>query len=82
MREAATQTDWTHDEIAALVDLPFTDLLWQAQDIHRANHNRNEIQLSALLSIKTGGCPENWGWCSQSREAESVVKALSLETGC
>jgi biotin synthase len=72
------RTDWTRDEIAALFDLPFMDLVYEAQTIHRAHHPRNEVQLSTLLSIKTGGCPEDCGYCSQSVEADSGVKATKL----
>lgn len=72
------RTDWTRDEIAALFDLPFMDLLYEAQTIHRANHPRNAVQLSTLLSIKTGGCAEDCGYCSQSKEADSGVKATKL----
>jgi biotin synthase len=72
------RTDWTRDEIAALFDLPFLDLLYQAQTIHRANFPRNEVQLSTLLSIKTGGCPEDCGYCSQSSSADSGLKATKL----
>ncbi|WP_327752108.1 biotin synthase BioB [Sphingobium sp. SJ10-10] len=72
------RTDWTRDEIAALFDLPFNDLMFEAQSIHRANFPRNEVQLSTLLSIKTGGCPEDCGYCSQSTEAESGLKATKL----
>ena len=76
--EGEPRTDWTREEIAALFDLPFADLLYEAQTIHRANHPRNEVQLSTLLSIKTGGCPEDCGYCSQSSEAESGLKATKL----
>jgi biotin synthase len=72
------RTDWTREEIAALFDLPFADLLYEAQTVHRANHPRNEVQLSTLLSIKTGGCPEDCGYCSQSAEADSGLKATKL----
>ncbi|MEV5020674.1 biotin synthase BioB [Sphingobium sp. LMA1-1-1.1] len=72
------RTDWTRDEIAALFDLPFNDLMFEAQSIHRANFPSNEVQLSTLLSIKTGGCPEDCGYCSQSTEAESGLKATKL----
>ncbi len=73
-----TRTDWTRDEIAALFDLPFTELLFQAATVHRANHAANEIQLSTLLSIKTGGCPEDCGYCNQSVSAETGLKATKL----
>lgn len=72
------RTDWTREEIMALFDLPFNDLLFEAQTIHRANFPRNEVQLSTLLSIKTGGCPEDCGYCSQSTEAESGLQATKL----
>ena len=72
------RTDWTRDEITALFSMPFMDLLYEAQTVHRANHPRNEVQLSTLLSIKTGGCPEDCGYCSQSVSAESGVKATKL----
>ncbi len=52
------RTNWTRDEICALFDLPLLDLLWQAQQTHRHFHMANDVQLSTLLSIKTGGCPE------------------------
>ncbi len=72
------RTDWTREEIAALFDLPFNDLMFEAQSVHRANHPRNEVQLSTLLSIKTGGCPEDCGYCNQSASAESGLKAEKL----
>ena len=78
MTTVTPRTDWTRDEIAALFDLPFNDLMFEAQSIHRANFPRNEVQLSTLLSIKTGGCPEDCGYCSQSTEAESGLKATKL----
>ena len=71
-------SNWTRPEIAALFDLPFTDLLFQAQSIHRAHHPQNEVQLSTLLSIKTGGCPEDCGYCNQSAGAKSGLKAEKL----
>jgi biotin synthase len=72
------RNDWTRAEIAALFDLPFNDLLFEAQTIHRSNFPRNEVQLSTLLSIKTGGCPEDCGYCNQSASAESGLKAEKL----
>ena len=77
--EAATiRIDWTREEIAALFDLPFTDLLFRAAQTHRAHHAADEVQLCTLLSIKTGGCPEDCGYCSQSAHAESGVEATKL----
>jgi len=72
------RTDWTREEIAALFDLPFNDLLWQAQTVHRAHHDANAVQLSTLLSIKTGGCAENCGYCSQSASHDTGLKAEKL----
>src|SRR5918997_344452 len=66
------------EEIRALFDLPFSDLLFEAQCVHRRFHSRNEVQLSTLLSIKTGGCPEDCGYCSQSAFAKSGLKAEKL----
>jgi biotin synthase len=73
-----TRNDWTRDEIAALFDLPFTELVFRAAEVHRAHHAPNEVQLSTLLSIKTGGCPEDCGYCSQSVSAETGLKATKL----
>ncbi|GGK73974.1 biotin synthase BioB [Amphritea balenae] len=58
--------DWTEQEVKALFDLPFNDLLFQAQVVHRQNFNPNEVQVSTLLSIKTGACPEDCKYCPQS----------------
>ncbi len=72
------RTDWAREEIATLFDLPFHELMWQAQSIHREHHAAGEVQLCTLLSIKTGGCPEDCGYCSQSVHADSGVKATKL----
>jgi biotin synthase len=72
------RTDWTRAEIAALFDLPFDELVYQAQSVHRAHHASGQIQLCTLLSIKTGGCPEDCGYCSQSVKADSGVAATKL----
>ncbi|WP_082746141.1 biotin synthase BioB [Sphingomonas sp. CCH5-D11] len=76
--DAVTRNDWSRDEIAALFDLPFDELMWRAQGVHRAHHAVGEVQLCTLLSIKTGGCPEDCGYCSQSAHAETGVKATKL----
>ena len=70
--------DWTAEEVQALFDLPFNDLIFEAQTIHRKFFNPNEVQLCQLLSIKTGGCPEDCGYCSQSAFAESDLGASKL----
>jgi len=73
-----SRTDWTREEIADLFDLPFTELVFRAAEVHRAHHAAGEVQLCTLLSIKTGGCPEDCGYCSQSVRADSGVKATKL----
>lgn len=78
MTDFTPHSNWTRPEIAALFNLPFTELLFQAQTIHRAHHAPNQVQLSTLLSIKTGGCPEDCGYCNQSAHAQSGLKAEKL----
>lgn len=73
-----SRTDWTRAEIAALFDLPFTELVFRAAEIHRANHAADQVQLCTLLSIKTGGCPEDCGYCAQSTSADAGVAATKL----
>lgn len=65
-------------DIAALFERPFLELLGEAQRVHLANHRANHVQLSTLLSIKTGGCAENCGYCSQSAHADTGLKATKL----
>jgi biotin synthase len=72
------KNDWTRAEIAEIFDRPFLDLVTEAQAVHRRWHAPNEVQLSTLLSIKTGGCPEDCGYCSQSAFAKSGLKAEKL----
>ncbi len=74
----APRSDWTRAEIAALFDLGFDELVFQAATVHRASHTAGQIQLCTLLSIKTGGCPEDCGYCSQSVVADSGVVATKL----
>ena len=73
-----TRNDWTRAEVAELFDLPFTELVFRAAEAHRANHAPGEVQLCTLLSIKTGGCPEDCGYCSQSAHASTGLKAEKL----
>ena len=63
---AALRHDWSREEILALFELPFMDLLYRAQQVHRAHFDPNRIQVSTLLSIKTGACPEDCAYCPQS----------------
>ena len=69
---------WTREEALALYEAPFNDLLFQAQTVHREYFDPNKVQLSRLLSIKTGGCPEDCGYCSQSSHHDSGLKASRL----
>lgn len=70
--------DWTSDEVQALFDLPFTDLIFRAQQAHRAHFDGSQIQLSTLLSIKTGACPEDCAYCPQSTRYETGVEKEAL----
>jgi len=65
--------NWTHEEVNALFNLPFNDLMFKAQTIHRENFNPNEVQVSTLLSIKTGACPEDCKYCSQSARYKTDI---------
>ena len=65
---------WSVAEIVALLQLPFADLLYRAQQVHRENFDANTVQLSTLLSIKTGGCSEDCGYCPQSAFHSSGVE--------
>lgn len=73
-----TRHDWTQAEIESLFDLPFNDVLFQAQTLHRQHFAANEVQVSTLLSIKTGGCPEDCKYCPQSAHFDTPVKAEKL----
>jgi biotin synthase len=74
----AVRQDWTRAEIQALFDLPFPDLIFHAQRIHREHFDPREVQISTLLSIKTGGCPEDCAYCPQSAQYHTGVKADKL----
>jgi biotin synthase len=65
--------DWRLAEVEALFDQPFMDLLFRAQQVHRAHHAPNRVQMSTLLSVKTGGCPEDCGYCPQSIHYDTGV---------
>ena len=75
---AIHDSSWTLESARKLYDLPFSDLIFQAQQIHRVHFDPNRVQLSKLLNIKTGGCPEDCSYCSQSAHHESGVKASKL----
>ncbi len=70
--------DWTVEEARAIHDLPLMDLLFRAQGVHRAAFGDHKVQLCSLLSIKTGGCPEDCGYCPQSAHHKTGVKAEPL----
>lgn len=70
--------DWDRAEAEALYDLPFADLMFRAQSIHRNNFDPNHVETASLLSIKTGGCPEDCGYCSQSSHYDTGLKATKL----
>lgn len=70
--------DWAADEIAALFALPFSDLIFRAQTAHRQNFDANQVQMSTLLSVKTGGCSEDCAYCPQSALYDTDVKAEKL----
>lgn len=69
---------WSVDAVLALYDLPLFDLLWKAQQVHRENFDPNAIQRSTLLSIKTGGCSEDCGYCSQSARYDTDLERERL----
>lgn len=74
---------WPLDQVEALFDLPLNDLIFAAQEVHRANFDPTEVELATLLSIKTGGCPEDCGYCPQAQRYDTTVQAqklLELET--
>ncbi|HVO90932.1 MAG TPA: biotin synthase BioB [Casimicrobiaceae bacterium] len=74
----AVSVRWSLDAVVALFELPFADLLFRAQEVHRAHHRPNAVQLSTLLSIKTGGCPEDCGYCPQAARYHTDVAAETL----
>ncbi len=82
MTNSILRHDWQADEVMALYALPFNDLLFKAQTIHRENFNPNEVQISSLLSIKTGSCSEDCGYCPQSARYDSGVKSEPLMPIC
>jgi biotin synthase len=78
LRSCKTETKivnrWSVDEIVALFELPFSDLINKAQTVHRENHDPNAVQVSTLLSIKTGGCSEDCGYCPQAARYHTEVE--------
>jgi len=76
--DPAIRHDWTRDEVLSLLARPFPDLMFEAQSIHRRYFDPTEVQVSTLLSIKTGGCPEDCAYCPQSARFDTGVKAEKL----
>ncbi|MDR3505397.1 MAG: biotin synthase BioB [Acidocella sp.] len=74
----ATKPRWTRADVATLLALPFPELLYRAMSVHREHFDPTRIQISTLLSIKTGGCPEDCGYCPQAAEYETGTKANKL----
>src|SRR5258708_9852815 len=75
---ADVRHDWTRSEVRALFALPFPELIFRAQSIHRRHSDPNEWQISTLLALKTGGCPEDCAYCPQSVNYDTGVKAEKL----
>ncbi|OCH98613.1 biotin synthase BioB [Legionella jamestowniensis] len=75
-----TNKPWTLDEITAIYEQPFNDLIYSAHGVHKENHSENTVQLAKLLSIKTGACPEDCGYCSQSGHHKTHVEKEKLMT--
>jgi biotin synthase len=75
---AVVRHDWTRAEVRALFELPFPELIFRAQRIHRQHFDPTEVQISTLISIKTGGCPEDCAYCPQSVHYQTSVKAEKL----
>jgi biotin synthase len=74
----AEESDWTTDDVVALFELPFNDLMFRAQQVHREHFDANAVQRSTLLSIKTGGCSEDCSYCSQAKRYQTGVEAEAL----
>jgi biotin synthase len=80
MSADAPRHDWRRAEVEALFALPFLDLMFRAQRVHRAHHEPNSVQMSTLLSVKTGGCPEDCAYCPQSVRYDTGVAREALLT--
>jgi biotin synthase len=78
MNNQTLRHDWSIDEIDDLLNLPFSDLIYRAQTVHRENFDQNTVQVSSLISIKTGSCSEDCGYCSQSAKHGTDVENEKL----
>ena len=72
------RNDWSRAEVEELFDLPFMDLVFMAQQVHRLRQSPNTVQISTLLSIKTGACPEDCAYCPQSIRFDTGLQASEL----
>ncbi len=72
------RNNWTHEEIKEIYDQPIMDLIYRAASVHRENHDPNEVQVCTLLSVKTGGCPEDCAYCPQAARYHTDVKVHRL----
>jgi biotin synthase len=75
---AEIRHDWTREEVRALFELPFAELVFRAQSVHRAHFDPRQVQISTLLSVKTGGCPEDCAYCPQSAHYKTGIRAEKL----
>jgi len=78
MKQTAIRHDWQLNEVVALFETPLNDLIFQAQTLHRQHFNPHEVQLSTLLNIKTGKCPEDCAYCPQSAHYDTGLVAEKL----
>ena len=76
--ETGVRNDWILDEVKTIFELSFNELLFKAQTVHRQHFDPNAVQVSTLLSIKTGGCPEDCGYCSQSAHHKADIEREQL----
>ncbi len=76
--QTPTAARWSVDAVQSLLDLPFMELLWRAQTVHRQHWPAGDVELATLLSVKTGGCPENCGYCPQAAAFDTGVQAHKL----
>ena len=80
VRPSAPPARWAQDDIEALFALPLPELLYRAQTVHREHFDPAEVELATLLSIKTGGCPEDCAYCPQAARYDTGVEATKLAT--
>ncbi|MBX2844245.1 MAG: biotin synthase BioB [Flammeovirgaceae bacterium] len=76
--KAIIRNDWTREEITKIFNTPILDLIYKAASVHRENHDPQEVQVCTLLSIKTGGCPEDCGYCPQAARYHTEVETQKL----